>query len=388
MFLLNIVRLRGFQPHNIASALLALLLLGLLQNIFRHQNDMSVLSPVVYRGYQIRRTAGGLINAVTPTTEVHSKDTNTTALTDLPSVKTVAPEERKLSPSIPDLLKLNQVEIPRSLLHYVTARLVAILQVDPPFARRPRRKRHICGGTAISSIWILTAAHCVAHAHRFHTFLRVATFSAVNLNDLEDIFDFSTKQRYFRVDRVIIHPNFRFGSILSDDIALLRIEMEKPLPWRRYAVVKEFLDDYIMNPTDRNNPIVQIHGMPCLIAGAGRLTYRQSHTVEHDAYNEYLHVAVVSISSCTRLSQRLNWQPKTEANQQLFLHTHICAGGQTDDGDMCQGDSGGPLICADQGSQDIETGQFHQVCSNREQTVYRISERGFQLLYKKMPDAM
>ncbi|KAA3678580.1 uncharacterized protein DEA37_0005668 [Paragonimus westermani] len=300
------------------------------------------------------------MSVVTPTTGGHLKDTNTTVFTGIPPVTTVAPEERKLSPSTPDLLKLNQVEIPRSLLHYVTTRLVAILQVTPPFASRPSKQRHICGGTAISSIWILTAAHCVAHAHRFHTFLRVATFSAINLNDLEDIFDFSTRQRFFRVDRVIIHPNFRSGSILSDDIALLRIETEKYLPWRRYSVVKEFLDDFITNPGDRNNPIVRIHGTPCLIAGAGRLTYRQPHTVERDAYNEYLHVAVVSINSCVRLSQQINWQLKTEADRQLFSHTHICAGGLTDDGDTCQGDSGGPLICADPGSQDTEARRFQQ----------------------------
>ncbi|XP_076034969.1 venom serine protease 34-like [Oratosquilla oratoria] len=76
---------------------------------------------------------------------------------------------------------------------------------------------HICGGTVIHSRWILTGAHCTHRIPVIHL--------AVLLGD-HNLYTLTPSQKFFRVDLVVIHPDFNVPSPLNNDVALLRLPQE------------------------------------------------------------------------------------------------------------------------------------------------------------------
>jgi len=171
-----------------------------------------------------------------------------------------------------------------------------------------RKGQTHCGGSILSSKFIVTAAHCVTRHY--------------NINDLEVRVGVTTKydrgQRY-KIKKIVIHHRFS-PYTLSHDIAML--ELEKPIKFGIKA-----------RPVCLPQMSVPV-GKKCYITGWGRMEDRGDPAV-------LLQQAVVPIVS-QRECQRKNFK---NLHMQV-TNDMICAGdgGQTNKGG-CQGDSGGPLVC-------------------------------------------
>lgn len=75
--------------------------------------------------------------------------------------------------------------------------------------------QHHCGGAVVGEHLVLTAAHCIQISQQHH--LRIV----IGDHDLakKDIYEHS-----FRVERLILHPEFRQNGPYSNDIALIKVK--------------------------------------------------------------------------------------------------------------------------------------------------------------------